>query len=537
VGSGHSPSALTCTSGWMLNLDEFSGLVGVDEERKSVTVEAGMRLYDLNRVAGEHGLTIPSLGSIDEQSVAGAICTGTHGSSMRHGILSSYVLGMRVVLGNGSVVRASAAQNPDLFRAALCSLGALGIIVEVEYQMVDDCRIEWTQTSISLDDLLARWEIDLWTSHEFVRVWWMPYTRRAVIWRAEKTTKPLRKANGGSWYGGLVGYHVYKTMLWVAHYVPRILPTIEWFIFGMQYGFRTGLKGVTSSAVEPQKEGLLMDCLYSQFVNEWALPLSSGPYVIRRLDHWLNNIPHPDDLSNSLPVPTSKGIFVHAPIEVRVSNTSDPKICPRPKPLLDMSCKDTPTLYLNATLYRPYGLDPPCRVSYYKVFETVMRRAHGRPHWAKNFSKDVSASDIEAWYGDDLTLWKKQRDMADPEGIFVGSWLRENVLGVDSEKSGLTPEALPCEERTVRITPMPLTTGGGMEWTGAAAYKGKQRGLTLEQVVDGDDKESKWRSTPTGSSSEESFDHFAAAEAEASVWMEDDERAHDGLGEDEEETE
>ena len=270
VGSGHSPSDLTCTSAWMINLDDYSRVLDVDRERKTITVEAGIRMHSLNLVAREHGLTMPSLGSIDEQSIAGAIATATHGSSMSHGLLSEDILSLRILLANGQAVKCSPSQSPDLFRAALVSLGALGIIVEVEFQLSEHANLEWVQTILPMKDVLAQWEKDLWTSHEFVRVWWLPYMRRAIVWRAKKTEQAVRPPKD-SWYGGAAGYHTYHILLWISQYVPRFLPWVEWFVFGMQYGFKTG---ASTTAIEEQRTGLLMNCLYSQFVNEWSIPLS-----------------------------------------------------------------------------------------------------------------------------------------------------------------------------------------------------------------------------------------------------------------------
>jgi D-arabinono-1,4-lactone oxidase len=66
---------------------------------------------------------MPNLGSIDDQAIAGAIGTATHGSSTRHGLLSQSVLELKIMLANGRTVSCSAKQNKDLFRAALVSLG------------------------------------------------------------------------------------------------------------------------------------------------------------------------------------------------------------------------------------------------------------------------------------------------------------------------------------------------------------------------------------------------------------------------------
>ena len=91
VGSGHSPSDLTCTSSWLVNLDDFNRILHVDPSTGSVTVEAGIRLSDLGTQLEKHGLTLENLGSIDSQSIAGVIATGTHGSSLRHGLVSECI--------------------------------------------------------------------------------------------------------------------------------------------------------------------------------------------------------------------------------------------------------------------------------------------------------------------------------------------------------------------------------------------------------------------------------------------------------------
>ena len=485
VGSAHCPSDITCTSNWMMNLDHFNELLKVDKEKRSMTFQAGRRLRDINTAAKEQGLTIPNLGSIDDQSIAGAIATGTHGSSLYHGILSQWVLGLRIVLANGAAVRCSKDQNPDLFQAALVSLGALGIVVEVEYQLVPATNIEWVQTLKSLDYVLDTWDTELWTQAEFTRVWWLPYLRRAIVWRAQKTRKEhiMQQSN---WYGGAVGYHTYHILLWLSNYVPRILPAVEWFVFGMQYGFSTE---TSIGAVEEQRTGLLMNCLYSQFVNEWALPLRKGPEAITRLGYWING----KEKESGIPF-SSKGVWVHSPIEVRVSDTSKHK--GQARPFLDISCKDEPTLYLNATLYRPYGQDPPCRERYYQAFEWLMKDIGARPHWAKNFT-NVDREEIEDMYGEDLTSWRRVRREVDPDGLFVGDWLRRNVLEAPNNGG----ERLVCEEMEIwrrnRRT-------GGVDWLGKQVVQNPALGIG--------------RPISAGSS-EESFGHLAGAEAEASTLL------------------
>lgn len=468
VGSGHSPSDLTCTSSWLVNLDDLAQVLGHDRDTHIVHFQAGIRLWRLGEALDHMGLAMPNLGSINEQSAAGVISTGTHGSSLLHGLISQSIVELTIVTADGRARTCSRTHDNELFRAALLSLGALGIIVEIKFQTVPAYSLKWDQTIDSDAVMLRDWDAHLWTQGHFVRVWWFPYTRRSVVWRANM-------AGGGpddvvahydqpsSWYDGTLGYLVYHNLLWVAQYLPSILPTVEWFVFGMQYGFANG---TTTSAVQPQRKALLMNCLYSQYVNEWALPLRKGPEALRRLSCWLNHL-QPGDrdyCDHGIPF-SAKGLYVHAPIEVRVTDTSrfnaadDGTGAEQQRPLLDPTCKDEPTLYLNATLYRPYDLEPPCLDTYYRAFEWLMRDLGGKPHWAKNFAT-VQVEDIEAMYGADLDTWRRVRDEADPEGMFVGSWHRRTVMKGD--------ELLPLEEREMGRK---LRRGKGWFWDGKVQAK------------------------------------------------------------------
>ena len=421
VGCGHSPSALVCTSSWLVNLDNFNRVLSVDADKGVVVVESGIRLFALGAELDRHGLAMPNLGSINDQSIAGAISTGTHGSTLRHGILSESVVSLKITLANGKTESCSPTHNEELFRAALISLGALGIITEISFQAVPAFTLAWKQVIDTDAVMFGSWNAALWTQAEFVRVWWFPYTRRSVVWTAAKTDlapQPPPK----SYYDAWLGYFVYHNLLAAAQWVPRILPWVEWFVFGMQYGFPNGS---STSAVQPSRQALLMNCLYSQFVNEWALPLSKGPEALGRLSSWLNHLTPQDPgyVAHNIPF-SADGLYVHAPVEVRVSDTSKNQL---PRPHLDPTRADGPTLFLNATLYRPYLRDPPCLQRYYEAFEYLMKDLGGKPHWAKNFTS--SGKEIEEMYRDDLTRWRAIRSRCDPEGMFVGEWHRRHLLG------------------------------------------------------------------------------------------------------------
>ena len=103
VGSGHSFTDIAVADDQRLLLHRLGDLVAIDGNL--VTVQAGMPLHRLNTLLAEHGLAMPNLGDIDQQTVAGAISTGTHGSGQNHSTLASCVEAVTLVTGSGAVLR------------------------------------------------------------------------------------------------------------------------------------------------------------------------------------------------------------------------------------------------------------------------------------------------------------------------------------------------------------------------------------------------------------------------------------------------
>lgn len=468
VGSGHSPSNMCITSEWLVNLDKLNKVEELIEypslNYADISVEAGIRIYQINEWVAKHDYAIQNLGSISEQSVAGIISTGTHGSSQYHGLVSSNIVNLTIVDGKGDVLFLDSNNHPEVFKAALLSLGKIGIIVRATLRVVPAFNLKATEDIIDFETLIERWD-SLWTSSEFIRVWWYPYTKKCVLWRANKTQEeptPPRK----SWWGTTLGRFFYESLLWVSVriYGP-LTPYIERFVFNRQYGQHMGLgNGVTT--ITTSVEGFNMDCLFSQFVNEWACPLVNGPEVLRSLEHSIDQACQHNEF------------YTHVPVEIRCSNTTLPshqldssdrtRTSPGPvygnieRPYLDntaLECRYTDisnvtnsqlTMYINATIYRPFGYNT--KISkWYNVFETTMAAAGGKPHWAKNFLGNIDITDgqisasekhddfegigmgkkFREWYGNNFEDFKKVREQIDPDGVFLSNkdWtLRNGIL-------------------------------------------------------------------------------------------------------------
>ena len=87
VGAGHSFSTVAAPEQHAMTLDRMPAAIRLDPDARLVTVGAGTRLRDLSAALLTQGWALPVVGSIQAQAVAGAIATGTHGSSLVHGNL------------------------------------------------------------------------------------------------------------------------------------------------------------------------------------------------------------------------------------------------------------------------------------------------------------------------------------------------------------------------------------------------------------------------------------------------------------------
>ena len=99
-----------------------------------------------------------NLGSITEQSIAGAITTGTHGTGIRLGNLATSIVGMKMVTGTGDLITIKETDT-DLLDAARVSLGALGIITQVTIQCVRMYNLEHTTYVCKFDDVIDKLDI------------------------------------------------------------------------------------------------------------------------------------------------------------------------------------------------------------------------------------------------------------------------------------------------------------------------------------------------------------------------------------------
>jgi FAD binding domain/D-arabinono-1,4-lactone oxidase len=135
----------------------------VDEDNALVTVNAGVPQRMLLNYLSEYrywkqsaGWTLPAFSWFIDQTIGGAVATGTHGSSMRYGSLSSQVKSMRVIIANGTLLNISPEDDVHLWRAFGVSVGRLGVITELTMRIKPQQAVRRSLQELDYEEFAAQ---------------------------------------------------------------------------------------------------------------------------------------------------------------------------------------------------------------------------------------------------------------------------------------------------------------------------------------------------------------------------------------------
>jgi len=396
LGAGRSPSDIAMSDQDLLIIDGMNKVIAINAASGRVLVEAGARLCDITEAVAPHGLAFPVLGSISEQSIAGAIATATHGTGIGVGCLSSLVEEIEMVTPDGEIMRLSAARDADIFNAVRCGLGTIGVITKLTLKLVPAFDLEVSEQESSLDTILSQLPERLKFDH--YRFWYLPHADRAWEWRATRTQPspgqhPPPRSLIAWLRNRLLGVHVYEAMLYLCSFVPALLPVIN------RYYCHTFLRIPRLSRNRSDRQ-FNFDCLFKQHVNEWAIPVERTAEALRGLRALI----------------ADRGFRVHLPIEVRFVKGDDIWLSPS---------YGRDSCYIGVIAYIPFGRKTTNHEAYFEAFEALMADLDGRPHWAKRFGPDAT------WLSQRYPRWadfQKIRRQLDPDARLTNSYT-DRVLG------------------------------------------------------------------------------------------------------------
>ncbi len=182
LGTRHSFSPIADSTQNQISLKQLDS-IEIDDASRTVTVGAGVRYGMLAPVIDARGFALHNLASLPHISVAGAIATATHGSGIHNGNLATAVAALEFVTADGQLLHLSRSANPDVFPAAVASLGALGVVTRVTLNLLPTFQVaqsvyhnlSFDHLEHHFDDIFgAGYSVSLftdWQNHHATQVW------------------------------------------------------------------------------------------------------------------------------------------------------------------------------------------------------------------------------------------------------------------------------------------------------------------------------------------------------------------------------
>ena len=389
VGSGHSFTPLVQTSDILVSLDKLQGIEKIDTERQTVTVLGGTKLHRLSQELFAHGLAQENLGDIDVQSIAGAISTGTHGTGIRFGSLSTQVEQLTLVTANGELLTCSQDEHPDIFKAAQVSFGTLGIITGITLRVVPAQRLRLQSRRARLSECLQHLE-QYKSEHSHFEFFWFPFTDLVQAKFLDETQEAVSGGKLNKLWGEFSRTVLENGAFWLLSEWSRLRPQMA-----------STVSKISAQSIPSVDE---IDYSHRLFATPRAVRFQEMEY----------NIPveHLQAVISEIQECIEKHRFaVHFPVECRFVHADDIWLSP---------AYQRESAYVAVHMYRgmPYQ-------AYFQHIEEIFRRYQGRPHWGKMHTR--TAQELAGLYPrwqDFLSI----RAQLDPQELFLNDYLHQLLM-------------------------------------------------------------------------------------------------------------
>ncbi|HEX8997675.1 MAG TPA: D-arabinono-1,4-lactone oxidase [Ktedonobacterales bacterium] len=394
VGSGHSFTPLAQTDDTLLSMGGLSGITEFDAERGLITVLGGTPLKYLGDELLKRGVAQENLGDIDVQTITGAISTGTHGTGVRFGNLATQVAALTLVTASGEVVDVTPERDPELFKAAQVSLGALGVIASVTLRVVPAKRLRYQTRRERLESILAHLD-EYKRDNSHFEFFWFPYTKWAQAKFTNETDAQPTSANLWTEFNRVV---LENGVFWGLSEVSRIAPATSPLMC------KVSAWGIASTTAVDFSHRLYATPREVRFQEmEYNIPAQHFAAALSEIEQVINR----------------ERFAVNFPIECRFVKGDDIWLSP---------AYQRDSAYIAVHMYQgmPYE-------RYFRAVEAVFQRYDGRPHWGKLHTLDATTLATRYPHWQDFL---RVRAALDPSGVFLNDYLR-HLFGIDGAAAGM----------------------------------------------------------------------------------------------------
>jgi FAD-linked oxidoreductase len=383
AGNGHSFTELDSTKETMVLLDKLQGLIALDANTSKASAWAGTSINNMNRMLFEKGYNLVNLGDIDVQSIAGATATGTHGTGLRFGNVSSQMSSFNIATANGEVIECSKDKNPDIFKAGQVSLGSLGIITQMTMDVVPAYKLEYVAKKANLFKTLDQLDEYIANNRNY-EFYWFPYTYTVQNKFSNETHKPVKDS---------------AVMKYINQHV------MENGFFGMLCGIGSSVPGsylplakIIGAGATSERKINHSHLVYATPRNvrfkemEYNIPIEHFKEAMQRIVRKIHD----------------EQYRVYFPVECRFVKGDDIWLSPS-------YGRDSAYLAFHVDNRTPHN-------PYFKDIENILMEYGGRPHWGKMHSRtaDTLATAYPMW-----DKFHEIRKKLDPNAMFMNDYVKE----------------------------------------------------------------------------------------------------------------
>lgn len=383
TGAAHSFSPIAMPEQSALTLHHLRGLIEVNTETNEATFYAGTYLHEVGPLLAKHGLALLNMGDIQQQTLAGAISTGTHGTGIALGSFASMVTKWGFVNGEGDFILHH--RGDDALSEALhLSVGLLGILVTVTIQVIPLYGLHYVSERKNLHKELPVFQETI-RAHRHVEWFYFPgsdciqvkTTNQIPVIHQTKTQKRIEQAKlqvveNGAFY--------------IASEICKRKPSLSLAVS----------KLCANVISEEEKKGLSYDIYPSprsvKFVEtEYAIPLEQFEACLEEIHAMFKR----------------KDFDVHFPIECRTTAGEGGYLSPT---------QGKESAFLAFHMYKGMNETP-----YFTWVHQLMGKYGGRPHWGK--VNTYTAENICEFYPH-ARRFNEIRQQNDPKSVFLTSYFQ-----------------------------------------------------------------------------------------------------------------
>jgi FAD/FMN-containing dehydrogenase len=135
-----------------IDMRTFNRILKLDVDKRTITVQAGIRWRDIQEEIDKHKLSIRIMQTYSNFTVGGSLSVNAHGRYIGEGPLVRSVESIKIVLADGNEVTASPVENKDIFFAAIGGYGGIGVITEATLKLVPNEKLSRETEELKVKD-------------------------------------------------------------------------------------------------------------------------------------------------------------------------------------------------------------------------------------------------------------------------------------------------------------------------------------------------------------------------------------------------